>query len=979
MTENLNNTPNKLANSAKQIRRGEGQDGTAIVIALLIMLLLMGFVALAVSRTSNETVASSNDASETRTFEAAQASLEVMTHNFDKIFDVKLSPSQDDLNRIKGQEPDGQYGFTNEYEFVQDIKKSGDSEVVVMTGSQFQGLNALRDEWEIDSTATNKFNGVQVRLKRKFFNNRIPIFQFGIFYEDDLEFHPGPKFDFGGRVHSNRHIFMKAGNQLNFSSKVTATGEVFTDVMKNGSATGDYGTKIQIKNAAGTWVPLQYGMGSVLRDVVNGAPKISEPDMPIAYVNKDWPSNEALFQGNLLAQQDRLDLPLKIASGINGAPLDYIELIKRGLAVGDVYNNGLGTKASPTIVPVTPVIADAQVTSKERFSNKRGIRVSLADSKAKLPGCATGVGIGAVTTECGVRLDGDISGDGSNPSSGSARGYKPPAMADGYQATRINGERFRRGSSVETWIKIEAVGLDPLTDAIETVDITQDVLSLGVTEQAVTINDGLDQFSIDGYGNADSRSVVKLQRFYFGNVKVESTDTSFVSMSNWNSRDFNYVVAARRNETGGVPDLMDPQDPVDNGPCNDLPTSDINYYCYSKDGEYYGDHEDHWKLATVGATNAKAYVVPFPIKMFDTREGLYNDSIDTTSKYGDEVTWAGTMTMIDLDIANLKKFLEGDFDAMMPTGTPFHVLKGRSLKATDIPESNGWVVYVSDRRGDYDFDGEYDMEDVYGPTDGILQYGEDLNNNGTLETDFANEAVRYTGSGTTLAKGVAATLETPYYRRGVRLINGRKLPGAYDVTVPENTRGFTVASENGVYTLGNYNAIGIGSYGNPTESTEYLPQDTSDHVPASVVGDTVSILSNSWNDGNSFKNAFNLSSRLASDTQVRFAMMSGDTRTSLKEPGEPDQGGSDKQLGGGVHNFKRFLEKWSKKRLNYAGSLINLYNSRNNNAPFKCCRKVYSPPIRDWVFDATFLDPNRLPPGTPYFQTIQLTGFQRLN
>ena len=84
-------------------------------------------------------------------------------------------------------------------------------------------------------------------------------------------------------------------------------------------------------------------------------------------------------------------------------------------------------------------------------------------------------------------------------------------------------------------------------------------------------------------------------------------------------------------------------------------------------------------------------------------------------------------------------------------------------------------------------------------------------------------------------------------------------------------------------------------------------------------------------------------------------------------------------MNGGVHNFKRFLEDWGGVRLNYSGSLINLFNSRVNNAPFKCCTNVYSPPERNWVFDATFLDINRLPPGTPYFQYVQTTGFQRTN
>jgi hypothetical protein len=83
-------------------------------------------------------------------------------------------------------------------------------------------------------------------------------------------------------------------------------------------------------------------------------------------------------------------------------------------------------------------------------------------------------------------------------------------------------------------------------------------------------------------------------------------------------------------------------------------------------------------------------------------------------------------------------------------------------------------------------------------------------------------------------------------------------------------------------------------------------------------------------------------------------------------------------MSGGVHNFKRFLEDWTDDRLYYSGSLVNLFNSRNNNGAFKCCTRVYWPPSRNWVFDATFLDINRLPPGTPFFQSIQITGFQRV-
>ncbi len=99
--------PNVSGDEAPQINEElviveekHNERGTAIVLALLIMILLMGFVALAVSRTSNETVAASNDAAESRAFDAAHASLEVMTRNFNKIFETKLNPDAADLARI---------------------------------------------------------------------------------------------------------------------------------------------------------------------------------------------------------------------------------------------------------------------------------------------------------------------------------------------------------------------------------------------------------------------------------------------------------------------------------------------------------------------------------------------------------------------------------------------------------------------------------------------------------------------------------------------------------------------------------------------------------------------------------------------------------------------------------------------------------------------------------------------------------------
>ena len=484
----------------------------------------------------------------------------------------------------------------------------------------------------------------------------------------------------------------------------------------------------------------------------------------------------------------------------------------------------------------------------------------------------------------------------------------------------------------------------------------------------------------------DSRSVIKLQRFTFGNTAITATNNVMQSAT-FGGVIQNYVVSSTRASGAGITCASGGTTPANNGT---FPNGIV------------GDNAAHWRTATSSLfPGIIGCVVPFPINMFDTREGLYNDTtavFNPVATYGANVPWAGVMSMVDIDVANLRKFLDNNaannFDANMPAipGTPFFVLTNRALRSNDIPQpantpvnakSGGWVFYVSDRRGDYDFDGEYDMENVYlnSFTEDVLQLGEDLNKNGTLEADYTNEAPRYSES---VSPDIAAVFEHKFYRRGVRLINGQTIPGNYDTVTPINTKGFTVASENGIYVQGNYNATSVTSHGTPTPYTDYIPANTSSlDIPASIAGDAITILSTSWQDSLSFTAPFNLGARNAGETTIRFAMLSGDTLTTLNDT--PNQGGSDLKMNGGVHNFKRFLEDWSndglgaKDYLNYSGSIINLFSSHNSTGPFKCCTNVYSPPNRNWVFDSTFLDVNRLPPGTPYFQYVQTTGFQRTN
>lgn len=957
--------PDIKQNDLLNIKNDTHQSGSAIVIALFVLALISVFVALALSRSASEAAAVGNETAEGRTFYAAQGSLEMMTRNFNKTFEIKINPSITDLNTVRN-------GFVprlSQYTFLQEVDQISNSTAVVLSGGEFAGLNAIRDNWRLRTTATDP-NGVQVQLTRNVLNNRIPIFQFGIFYDDDLELYRPPRFSFGGRVHSNRHIFISPGPEgVYFDSRVTAVGHIITQTWRNGYTGDSAYNGTYIKNASGAWKQLLPTQGSVLNTTSGASDNIfaGNSDMPPSKINSNWATDSLIFDGNLQNNVKTLKLPLSV-----GIDTDLVEMVRRGKQVGDLFNkNG-------TVTAVTTADVDNPIMTSERFSNKPGIRISLSDSKAKLPGCA---GAGA-NNPCGIRLDGNKDGKGSEPpvignKEDQVRGYQPLTMTDGYKATRVNGERLFN-SGQEVWIKVETVEAVTFSGTIVTKDITEDFLSLGVTEQAPSITDGattkfalLSPYNSTPQTGTDSRSIIKLQRFviagptipgdtaagapsYLTNVSTSAGDSyNFVQRFSGSSTNIN-----NRCQSGCTEIDKDPKSSVENWA--------------------------HLKPAVVDNNTDRA-VVPFPIEMYDTREGTYydNPAYYTAGK----VTQNGVMSIVDIDVANLRRFLNGDFDGFFPATTPFAVgNNGGSLRKANIPDLSGWVLYVSDRRGDGDFDGEYDMEDVYGAfpgNDGILQLGEDLNQNGILDTDYLNEATKYVNS---WFPDYASVIDHKFYRRGVRLINGTVLPGIYDSATPSNTKGFTVASENGIYVKGNYNATGVANkyvVGN-TPYNEYLPFNTSAHIPASIVSDSVTILSNNWNDAQSFAFPYDLTRRKATETTVRFAMISGDTFANLQTT--PNQGGISPRLNGGVHNFKRFLERWTdpsnanfKVYLNYSGSLINLFNSRNNNGSFKCCNTVYNPPIRNWVFDSTFLDATRLPPGTPFFQYVQITGFQRTN
>jgi hypothetical protein len=171
--------------------------------------------------------------------------------------------------------------------------------------------------------------------------------------------------------------------------------------------------------------------------------------------------------------------------------------------------------------------------------------------------------------------------------------------------------------------------------------------------------------------------------------------------------------------------------------------------------------------------------------------------------------------------------------------------------------------------------------------------------------------------------------------RAVELVNGASLPAT----------GLTVASGDPVYIEGDYNT---GS-NPPSDSGNYSDPTTSGYTmaPASVVGDAVTFLSNSWSNKDSTNS---LSSRQASNTTINTAIMSGIVPTS---------GGN---YSGGAENFPRFLEDWSSSSITYYGSMVELYDSNQATGIWGQSNVYGVPNVRAWHYNTNFqVNP---PPGT---------------
>lgn len=164
----------------------------------------------------------------------------------------------------------------------------------------------------------------------------------------------------------------------------------------------------------------------------------------------------------------------------------------------------------------------------------------------------------------------------------------------------------------------------------------------------------------------------------------------------------------------------------------------------------------------------------------------------------------------------------------------------------------------------------------------------------------------------------------------VRLVNAVTTPGS------DSGTGFSVATNGGLYVQGSYNT---------TAST------SGSINPTMLMADSVTILSDSWDDTNS---SLSIDNRSASEgnTTINAGILTGNVAATAET------------TSGGGQNLVRFLEDWTGKSVTFKGSLGRLFNSKHFTAPFVQPGNVYKiPGLRTFSFNASLKTANV--PGAP--------------
>lgn len=300
---------NKIKLSERDSQRG------IVLIVCLIMLLMLSLIGIASITTSNSDLTiAGNELNQTGSFYAAESGLERAASEMKASYESSGIPP----NPLPGGEV-----MLNNYHFTYNVTDDGPAAIDTLSVGSYSGLLALVKEFTIGAVGFDPEFAIAVELEMGYMDALVPLYQFAIFYENDLEIAPGPDMNIGGRVHSNGSIYVQSDNNVYFDSYVTAGGDIIHGPKPGGPSINNTGNVYMIDDLANQ-VNMRNGDGTYLDSY-----------------DPNWVNNSLARWGGMVEDDNHGITNLNMPIVSDGPATD---LIDRGAGNPDSYENQAGLK-----------------------------------------------------------------------------------------------------------------------------------------------------------------------------------------------------------------------------------------------------------------------------------------------------------------------------------------------------------------------------------------------------------------------------------------------------------------------------------------------------------------------------------------------------------------------------------------------------------------------------------------------------------
>ncbi|MFQ5743629.1 MAG: PilX N-terminal domain-containing pilus assembly protein [Acidobacteriota bacterium] len=222
------------------------ESGTTLLITMM-ALMIVALVGMVVARVaSTELEITGNYRGSNRAFYAADGGAE---YGLNELLE---------LGRSKGRFPTSSEMaailpptlFSTNFTLFQIVADGPEVTQPLATGF-YQGLVASTQPFKVTATAeTNEVPVGTTTIAMTSDFDIIPIFQFAIFYEEDMEILPGPNMTLNGRVHSNANIYIGSNAVLTVDSAMTSAGDIYNKRKNDG---GSMPGTVQIRDSMGVF------------------------------------------------------------------------------------------------------------------------------------------------------------------------------------------------------------------------------------------------------------------------------------------------------------------------------------------------------------------------------------------------------------------------------------------------------------------------------------------------------------------------------------------------------------------------------------------------------------------------------------------------------------------------------------------------------------------------------------------------------